>query len=198
MIYNNSPRSSRSNPQCNHHHRSSNKPIRPEPQQMKTRTTKTPKNSKHYLSGADLYVVRIGRCGVSERRMKKKRHAEPVSTEMTWLHPCHDTAHEEPQADSRTVTDSILNHSSSSQVSLHDELMCRTRACLPTAPVVDLGHICDKSKLRASQPCDRCVLLMYHAGIRRVFWTTDDGEWVGGKLATLIEQHCHQPGHVRI
>jgi hypothetical protein len=45
----------------------------------------------------------------------------------------------------------------------------------------------DRASIHASRPCYRCVMYMHSVGIRRVFWTGDDGEWEGAKFRDLVD-----------
>ena len=38
-----------------------------------------------------------------------------------------------------------------------------------------------------SKPCYRCVSLMAGLGIKRVYWTGDNGEWLGAKVRDLMD-----------
>jgi hypothetical protein len=39
----------------------------------------------------------------------------------------------------------------------------------------------------ASRPCYRCISYMNSVGIKRVFWTTDAGEWECAKVRDLVD-----------
>ena len=68
--------------------------------------------------------------------------------------------------------------------SLHDELSPLSRTpplTLPPQPKQSTPEI------RASRPCYRCVTAMHAAGIKRVFWTTQEGRWEGAKVRDLVE-----------
>ena len=47
--------------------------------------------------------------------------------------------------------------------------------------------VLERTAIRSSQPCYRCVLYMRSVGIRRVFWTTADGEWTAAKIRDLVD-----------
>jgi hypothetical protein len=39
----------------------------------------------------------------------------------------------------------------------------------------------------ASRPCYRCIYYMASVGIRRAFWTTEDGTWESAKVGDLMD-----------
>ncbi|KAF1986955.1 hypothetical protein K402DRAFT_446175 [Aulographum hederae CBS 113979] len=41
--------------------------------------------------------------------------------------------------------------------------------------------------VRASRPCYRCISYMAAVGIKRVFWTREDGSWEGGKVRNMVD-----------
>lgn len=47
--------------------------------------------------------------------------------------------------------------------------------------------VLERTVTRSSQPCYRCVLYMQSVGIRRVSWTTADGEWMTAKVRDLAD-----------
>jgi hypothetical protein len=104
----------------------------------------------------------------------------------------HDTSHNggddlSPSSLRTSLSDlSIRETETSLTGSLHDELSCYSRTAFPAdpqtaAPSNELG--CATS----SRPCYRCISYMQRAGIRRVFWTNNNGEWEGGKVRDLVD-----------
>ncbi|KAK3065994.1 hypothetical protein LTR53_017815, partial [Teratosphaeriaceae sp. CCFEE 6253] len=68
---------------------------------------------------------------------------------------------------------------------LHDELTNREPSPRPS-PLPRHATL-DAKVARASRPCYRCISHMHVAGIKRVFWTNDAGEWEGGKVRDLVD-----------
>ncbi|OAL49425.1 hypothetical protein IQ07DRAFT_511014 [Pyrenochaeta sp. DS3sAY3a] len=70
--------------------------------------------------------------------------------------------------------------------SLHEELVRRpveeTAKNEPSGP-----HTEQPATAGMSRPCYRCILYMESAGIKRVFWTTDSGDWEGAKIRELVD-----------
>lgn len=114
------------------------------------------------LNGADIYVARFGGFGKSARSKRP------------------------PPAPLKPEPDVPLSRCSSSEGSLHAELLNpfpkpdSRMARAETSPL-------DLVDVHASRPCYRCVSYMHSVGIRRVFWTTDDGEWEGAKVRDLVD-----------
>lgn len=72
--------------------------------------------------------------------------------------------------------------------SLYDELTCNARKKAAAAA----GAGCQtrvKSSPRAaeSRPCYRCISYMYTHGIKRVFWTNNEGRWECAKVRDLVD-----------
>lgn len=68
--------------------------------------------------------------------------------------------------------------------SLYDELSPLLRSVTPTCVNEATEH---RPEIRASRPCYRCVTAMHGVGIKRVFWTNQNGEWEGAKVRDLVE-----------
>ncbi|CZR61975.1 uncharacterized protein PAC_11872 [Phialocephala subalpina] len=143
-------------------------PTTPKPQQILITKNKS-LSTKHSvasrtkdlrLKGSDLYVARLG------------------SHNMTPIKP---TNHNKP-ADPPPPTPSPKYEPSS----LYDELSPLSRSISPSSPT-DKPTREHKPQIRASRPCYRCVSAMHSFGIKRVFWTTQDGEWEGAKVRDLVE-----------
>jgi hypothetical protein len=72
--------------------------------------------------------------------------------------------------------------------SLHEELSCLLPGPLTSSPsVVEADPLAPVPKAVSSHPCYRCVSYMHAAGIRRVFWTNNDGQWESGKVRDLMD-----------
>lgn len=117
------------------------------------------------LNGADLYVARQ-----AWQHRNTKRNSQP----------------ELKQDDELSCIRSDLSGPLSAPcppkgpLSLHDELKCSA----PPPPKLALQEDsqCEPQlSATSSRPCYRCISYMEWAGIRRVFWTTEDGYWEGGK-----------------
>jgi hypothetical protein len=128
------------------------------------------------LQGADVYVARFG----GWKRLSKQSHfcdntnpdPMPLSGSGTDVHSTSERDH----------PPSIIPTSSGS---LRDELINphpRTDKTKRSAPS---NHF-DWNTVHMSRPCYRCVSYMHSAGIKRAFWTTDNGKWEGAKVRDLV------------
>lgn len=70
--------------------------------------------------------------------------------------------------------------------SLHDELLCRDIKAKPS-PVIP-EDVQNRPAPAESRPCYRCVAYMHSVGIKRVFWTTNEGKWECAKIRDLVDQ----------
>ena len=112
------------------------------------------------LSGADLYVARLGWCVP----------AKGGSAECCDALPRAEDVKPERQASG----------------SLHDELLDPNPRHGSTAAAA-AQHDEHERWVRESRPCYRCVAYMSSAGIKRVFWTTKAGKWEGAKVRDLVD-----------
>ncbi|KAK7544690.1 uncharacterized protein J3D65DRAFT_663925 [Phyllosticta citribraziliensis] len=124
------------------------------------------------LVGADLYVTRLGHSGEGIPRRSRESSQKQGN--------CSDVISNEDGV----ASDSSKSHSSVvSTGSLHDELTTLLKAPPRLARSNDLAD--DRSHpnctIRASRPCYRCLSFMHNVGIKRVFWTNDEGSWEGAK-----------------
>lgn len=124
------------------------------------------------LVGADVYVARLANDGPApESRKKCRAHTQPS-----------DGAVETAGPDTCTTGSAV----SAPTGSLHDELITKTSKSKPSIPVSEDTR---RPPFPAeSRPCYRCVAYMHSVGIKRVFWTTNDGNWEGAKVRDLIDQ----------
>ncbi|KAH6719017.1 hypothetical protein BKA61DRAFT_669353 [Leptodontidium sp. MPI-SDFR-AT-0119] len=113
------------------------------------------------LKGSDLYVARLG---TSNKTLTKPKFKQ---TEPPGLLP--------PPVEPK-----------SPPACLHDELSSRSRSASPSVPKVE-PESSPQPEIRASRPCYRCVSAMHAVGIKRVFWTTQDGEWEMAKVRDLVD-----------
>lgn len=123
------------------------------------------------LRGADLYVARLV--------------LKPKQMDIT------------PQSVSASDLDSLNSSMSSlstdacerpSTGSLHEELSCLSPGPPPSShSAVEADPLAPVPIAVSSHPCYRCVSYMHAAGIRRVFWTNNDGEWESGKVRDLMD-----------
>jgi len=114
------------------------------------------------LNGADVYVARLGwkdQFG-THKSVACCAEAESSSDEV---------------APSRPPTGS-----------LHDELLNPDSRPKPAPKSADTTNEKMPSVL-ASRPCYRCISYMAMVGIKRVFWTTDSGDWEGAKVRELVD-----------
>ncbi|TKA78833.1 hypothetical protein B0A55_02227 [Friedmanniomyces simplex] len=142
----------------------------------------TNERKKHpRLVGADLYVARLGWCkaGGGEKGRLPTVPAKVPRENVRLLTDDGGESSLESSVESLSITTSITTIGS-----LHDELADREpsprRAALAPATL-------DPKTIRASRPCYRCITHMHTAGIKRVFWTNDAGEWEGGKVRDLVD-----------
>lgn len=125
------------------------------------------------LIGADVYVARLvndtpptlGR-KQSRAREKKKLDGSAGKSEL-------DTC-------------STASNVSGATGSLHDELICRDAKPQPSLAISE--DVEGRHRPAESRPCYRCVAYMHSAGIRRVFWTTNEGKWECAKIRDLIDK----------
>lgn len=124
------------------------------------------------LVGADVYVARLANDGPAPGSRKKRRaHRQPSDQNAEEADP--DTCTREPAL-------------SASTGSLHDELITKTSK--PEPPPSILEDVKPRPTAAESRPCYRCVAYMHSVGIKRVFWTTNEGKWEGAKVRDLIDQ----------
>jgi len=117
------------------------------------------------LRGADIYVARLG--------WKKQGTDElPAATSNIVQSLPSDTADKLPLSDTKVSTGS-----------LHEELNSTT----PSTSTVRQLPACEKPSIGASRPCYRCICYMHTVGIKRVFWTNNNGEWEGGKVRDMMD-----------
>ncbi|POS80771.1 hypothetical protein DHEL01_v200858 [Diaporthe helianthi] len=130
--------------------------------------TKHPK-----LVGADVYVARLANDGpASPIGKKKKSHA-----------------HDNPSdgiVDTTSPDTCTTSATSASTGSLHDELITKTSKPKPLTPAQE--YVRPPPTAAESRPCYRCVAYMHSVGIKRVFWTNNDGSWECAKIRDLIDQ----------
>ncbi|KAF7512855.1 hypothetical protein GJ744_011958 [Endocarpon pusillum] len=123
------------------------------------------------LNGADLYVVRQ-----AWQHRKMKRNSQP------------ELKHDDALSSIRSDLSETLSAPCPPKgpLSLYDELQCSA----PPPPKLALqeGSQCEPQlSATSSRPCYRCISYMERAGIRRVFWTNEDGYWEGGKVRDLAD-----------
>ncbi|GAB7323732.1 hypothetical protein MBLNU13_g07198t1 [Cladosporium sp. NU13] len=147
----------------------------------KTRAEVNDRKRHPRLAGADLYVTRLGwnNNNIAQSNPKKKfvKHsagdaAPPSSSE---------SEPEAPSLPSSASSTCTIGNTSS----LYDEL--RSSAPKNTPPIAEKAPTIPREAIHTSRPCYRCVSYMHAVGIKRVFWTNDDGQWEGGKVAKFID-----------
>ena len=123
------------------------------------------------LNGADLYVVRQ-----AWQHRTMKRNSQPELKQDDELSTIRSDV-------SETLSASCLPKG---PLSLHDELKCSPP--LPPKLALQKDSQCEPQlPATSSRPCYRCISYMEWAGIRRVFWTNEDGDWEGGKVRDLVD-----------
>ncbi|KAF3769687.1 hypothetical protein M406DRAFT_66161 [Cryphonectria parasitica EP155] len=123
------------------------------------------------LVGADLYVVRLAKqdsCQHSKKFRASRRLKEgPTEVDVS-------------------ESLSVSSEQSSSSRSLHDELTCKVSGFVEAPRGSNESE--NNRVVAESRPCYRCVSYMHSAGIKRVFWTTNEGKWKGAKVRDLVDQ----------
>jgi hypothetical protein len=145
-------------------------PVPPKPQQIlitknKTLNTKpdiAARTKDLRLKGSDLYVARLGNCHVTPPLKSRPPRVPEPSPE------CTPSQRSEP-------------------TSLYDELSPLSRSVSPPSTFFNPIPPTAQPEIRASRPCYRCMAAMHSVGIKRVFWTNQDGEWEGAKVRDLVE-----------
>ena len=153
----------------------------PQSETGKSRAEVNDRKKHPRLAGADLYVTRLGwnNNNIAQPNPKKKfvkpsaRDVAPPSSSESEMEP--------PSLPSSASSTCTLGNTGS----LYDEL--RSSAPKTTPPIPEKAPTVPREAIHASRPCYRCVSYMHAVGIKRVFWTNDDGEWEGGKVARFID-----------
>ncbi len=120
------------------------------------------------LKGSDLYVCRLGSLNTALRH----KPTPPTAKDLNLAPP---------------PTTSLSLSQKSEPLSLYDELSLLSRSASPSSSSMALPESEHYPEFRASRPCYRCVTAMHAVGIKRVFWTNQDGEWEGAKVRDLVE-----------
>ncbi|KAF2645019.1 putative isomerase YbhE [Massarina eburnea CBS 473.64] len=115
------------------------------------------------LNGADLYVARLG-----------------------WQTTNTNTdSHSNKPNPSHAITKPPSPPHKPPTGSLHDELLNPHPPPAPTPPPPTPPE--KHPSVLVSRPCYRCISYMHSVGIKRVFWTTDSGEWECAKVRDLVD-----------
>ncbi|KAG8165814.1 hypothetical protein KVR01_004366 [Diaporthe batatas] len=125
------------------------------------------------LVGADVYVARLANESPASPSGKKKK--------------CH--AHDEPSdgtVETRSPDTCTASAMTASTGSLHDELITKISKPKPLASASE--DVRPTPTAAESRPCYRCVAYMHSVGIKRVFWTNNEGNWEGAKIRDLVDQ----------
>ncbi|KAL8801077.1 MAG: hypothetical protein Q9182_004716 [Xanthomendoza sp. 2 TL-2023] len=130
------------------------------------------------LNGADLYVARLGKKGNVNHydcgcRYDKHTAKDPVTELVIGTEPSPSDSSLSPQAKLPTG-------------SLHEELRFPS-SIEKNQPTAKSGSKSELLTATHSRPCYRCISYMHSAGIKRVFWTNNKGEWEGGKVRDLVD-----------
>jgi hypothetical protein len=125
------------------------------------------------LNGADLYVARFGGWGHGIEHKPLSKNSAPSDSNIVDNISLSDTS-------------SFLSKSLTPTGSLHDELV---NADPPSSNSTTVGtpEPFKLTSIHSSRPCYRCVSYMHSVGIKRVFWTKNNGEWEGAKLRDLAD-----------
>ncbi|KAK4547529.1 hypothetical protein LTR36_000486 [Oleoguttula mirabilis] len=138
------------------------------------------------LVGADVYVARLGWCRGGPTETSHLPTA-PILDDIVATFTTPEVANEGGEASLSSSTASLPSISGSSSGSLHDELLNRDVSPSPATRPTAAARTLDPEIIRASRPCYRCISYMHSVGIKRVFWTTDEGDWEGGKVRDLVD-----------
>lgn len=153
----------------------------PQGETGKSRAETNDRQKHPRLAGADLYVTRLGwnNNNVARSNLKVK-FVKPSTRPVIPPSSC------ESETRAPSLTSSISSASTLGTTgSLYDEL--RSHETRTPPPVQETAPTIPREAIHASRPCYRCVSYMHAVGIKRVFWTNDDGEWEGGKVAIFID-----------
>ncbi|KAF2765266.1 hypothetical protein EJ03DRAFT_210745 [Teratosphaeria nubilosa] len=170
-------------------------PPQPEPMLLQKGHTSsnTVDRKKHTrLLGADLYVARLG-WNKSRERLGNALTAAvlpaPPTSNYAIPQALHrDAMNEDSNAVLTSSAASLSSTASSSSGSLHDELLDPLPRPSHPNPPTSLDFCAPAAScVRESRPCYRCISYMHSVGIKRVFWTNDDGVWEGGKVRDLVD-----------
>ena len=127
------------------------------------------------LKGADLYVARLAWKRPQTDKLGARSKKE-LSTDVSSATSLHSSLSDLSITDSRP----------SPTGSLYDELSCSSRIAPSQDPVLTIQSS-ENDCATSSRPCYRCISYMQLAGIRRVFWTNNEGEWEGEKVRDLVD-----------
>ncbi|KAL8702915.1 MAG: hypothetical protein Q9201_003921 [Fulgogasparrea decipioides] len=135
------------------------------------------------LNGADLYVARLGRVWKNDHFDCCCPHNDPMVA-------ADDATIVKRGSEEQQLTDPKTSPKMKPLTgSLHEELRFPSPSDETSRPTAQ--HSVSESKpiftASYSKPCYRCVSYMHSAGIKRVYWTNDDGEWEGGKVRDLVD-----------
>ncbi|KAK7525637.1 uncharacterized protein IWZ02DRAFT_498780 [Phyllosticta citriasiana] len=147
------------------------------PKRQSGHDSHSPKDRKKHpkLVGADLYVARLGHSG--EGISKRSRES---------------SSRQDSHPDEKVIPTKSSEQSSTAVTtgSLHDQLTMLKKAAPGLArrgdSADDLSH--PNCTIRASRPCYWCLSFMHNVGIKRVFWTNEEGSWEGAKVKCLIDE----------
>lgn len=114
------------------------------------------------LNGADIYIARLG-----------YKRDDASTSSIVCSGPGHDSPEESPSPRCKIR-------------SLHDELTySQAKPKIPDARVTQPQA--KQPTALASRPCYRCISYMASVGIRRAFWTTENGTWESAKVGDLMD-----------
>lgn len=130
------------------------------------------------LVAADVYVVRLANEPPGSKLDKKRQAQKQKRSEQ---HQQENEFTGDDKGDSCSAPSGL----SASKVSLHDELTCiKNTTSDPPLAYIEAPH--HSRVVAESRPCYRCVSYMHSVGIKRVFWTTNEGKWEGAKVRDLV------------
>lgn len=125
------------------------------------------------LVGADIYVARLANPIPCDKKTKSARATAIKKAQAT------KPGDGENGGDAQSAVPTLTG-------SLHEELTCVAKEPPPSKPTKETLR--DYPPVAESRPCYRCVAYIHSAGIKRVFWTTNDGQWKGAKVRDLAEE----------
>ena len=153
----------------------------PQGENGKSRAEVNDRKKHPRLAGADLYVTRLGWNNNNIAQSNPKKKFVKPSAQVAALSSSSESDPEASSLPSSASSTCTLGNTGS----LYDEL--RSSTPKTSSPVPEKAPTIPREAIHASRPCYRCVSYMHAVGIKRVFWTNDDGEWEGGKVAKFID-----------
>ena len=117
-------------------------------------------------------MARLGRC-TTALRPRHQLFTSSLDTDRDTDRTCHASSSSDSAEDSPPA-------------SLHSELL-HPFPKPDNRPTAEAVPTYSPREVAASRPCYRCVAYMHSVGIRRVFWTNENGVWENAKVRDLVD-----------